>query len=64
MDDSEWTELTANIEEVIVVSVVRALVEGETGIGKLEKSNLDRLVDEGASLNDPNRGEKIHYWLW
>lgn len=45
VDESEWTEMTTNLEEV--VSVVGAVVIGEAGAGKPEKSNLDELIDEG-----------------
>lgn len=58
VDDAEWTELTANIEERVLVAVVR----GKAGTGKLEKLNSDRLVDEGESLNSPTEGKNLYYW--
>lgn len=63
MDDSEWIKLTANIGEGVLVSVVRAMIKGEAGVGKSMKSNLNGLADEGASLNAP-KGKKKYYWPW
>lgn len=30
----------------------------ETGVGKQDKSNVDKLVDEGINLNVPRKGTK------
>lgn len=34
------------------------MVKGEAWIEKPEKSNLDRLIDEGISLTAPNKDKK------
>lgn len=50
----EWIELSVNIEEGVLVSVVRPVAKGGAGVRKPSKSNLDRLVDEGAQgIGDP-----------
>lgn len=54
VDDSEKIELLVNIEES---AFVRLVVKGKARLGKPEKSNLDRLVHEGASFNVPNMGK-------
>lgn len=38
----EWIALSVNIEEEALVSVFRAMVEGEAGVWTPTKSNLDR----------------------
>lgn len=49
MDDSEWIELTASIEEEVLLSMLRAVIKEEAGVKK-QKSDLDRLADERANL--------------
>lgn len=51
----KWIKSTASIEERVIVAVVRAATKGEGGVGTPEKSVSNRLVDEGASLNAPNK---------
>lgn len=55
MDDSEWTERTPNIEEGGLSLVVTAVIKGESRVGNLEKSNLDRLGGK-TSINSPIKG--------
>lgn len=50
--------MTASIEEGVLVSVVGAVIIGEAGVGKPKKSNLGRLVDEGANFNAPTKNIK------
>lgn len=50
--------MTASIEEGVVVAVVKTVAKGEAGLGKPEKSNPERLADEGANLNAPNMSTK------
>lgn len=45
VDDWEWIELAASIEEGILVPVHKAAVKGEAGVGTPDTSNLDRLPD-------------------
>ena len=54
---SEWIELSINVE-MVLVSVVGAVVRGGVGVGKASKSNSDRLFDEGASLNTPIKAKE------
>lgn len=54
MGGSEWTEFSVNMQEGVLVSVVC----GEAGIRKPTKSDLDRIIDEGESLNAPNKDIK------
>lgn len=48
---------SVDIEEGVLVPVVGAVVR-EVRVRKLMKSNLDRLLDEGANLNGPNKHKK------
>jgi len=54
----EWIELSVNVEEGVLVSVVGAMVKGGAGVRKPSKSNSDRLFDEGASLNASIKGKE------
>ena len=58
VDDSGWVRLVVCIEEGGVIVVFWAVVKGESGVGKLEDSDSERLFDKGTSLNAPNKGTK------
>lgn len=58
LNDLEWIELAASIEEGGLVSVVGTSIKGEEGVAKPKKSKQDKLVDERASLIGPNEGTK------
>lgn len=51
--------MTASIEEGLVVAVVESEVKGEAGVGKPEKSNLDKPhicgVEKWSTLGVPMR---------
>lgn len=48
VDNSEWIKLTARIEGS-VVAVDGVMIKGEAEVKKPEKSDSDKLVDEGAN---------------
>lgn len=48
--------MSVGIKEGSLVSVVGAVGRGEAGVGK-PISNLDKLVDEEASLNTHDKGK-------
>lgn len=51
--------MSGNIEGGLLVSVVGAVVIEEVGVGKPRTLNLDRLVDEKASIKDKKSGPPL-----
>lgn len=59
VDNPEWITLSSRILEKIAVAVVKAIIEGESEIGKFHNLNSKRLTDEGARVNSPTKGTKL-----